>query len=60
MLSHTSIPGPTFKDPMVRVKVLVPFFMAGKQCDVGDTLKMLTSDAQAAAKGCVPPRVEII
>jgi hypothetical protein len=62
MLNHNSIvPGPgVARDPMIRVKVLVPFFMAGKLCDVGDTVSMPTTEARYAAGSIIPPRIEIL
>ena len=60
MLSEKSIPGPKYSDPMIRVKVLVPFFMLGKVCEIGSVVTMLSSEARAAAETIIPPRVEII
>jgi hypothetical protein len=54
------VPGPKYNDPMVRVKVLTPFYVAGRLCEPGITMSMLTSDAQAAAKIMIPPQVEIL
>jgi hypothetical protein len=60
MLGEKSIPGPKYKDPMVQVRVLVALRAGGKEYAVGDTLSMLTSDAQYASKSITPPRVEIL
>jgi hypothetical protein len=61
MLGRHSMPGaPQFADPLVRIKVLIPFYMAGKLYEEGVTMSMLSSEAQAGARSCNPPRVEII
>jgi hypothetical protein len=60
MLKQSSVPGPTFKDPKLNVRVLVAMFVGGKEYLPGETLGMLTSDVQFAKDCCVPPRVEII
>jgi hypothetical protein len=54
------IPGPQLQDPMVRVRVLRPFYVAGRLCEPGVTISMTTSDAQAGAKNAIPPTVEIL
>jgi hypothetical protein len=60
MLSEKSVPGPKYKDPMIQVRVLAPMRSGGKEYAVGDTLGMLTSEAQYASKSITPPRVEVI
>jgi hypothetical protein len=60
MLGETSVPGPKFKDPSIRVRVLVPFFMGGEEQLVGSVTTMLTSEANYASRSIVPPRVEIL
>jgi len=60
MLNEKSVPGPKFKDPLVQVRVLSPMRSGGKEYAVGETLAMLTSDAQYASKSITPPRVEIL
>jgi hypothetical protein len=62
MLTQKSIvPGPGMaRDPMVKVRVLSPMRSGGKEYAVGETLSMLLSDAQYAAKSITPPQVEIL
>ncbi|MGA9027029.1 MAG: hypothetical protein WB440_13305 [Steroidobacteraceae bacterium] len=59
MLNSSSGLGPTFKDPLVEVKILAPMWIGGVQFAEGDTTKIAKSDAQAL-KNSTPPRVEII
>jgi hypothetical protein len=60
MLSERSIPGPKFNDPLVECRVLVEMFIAGKLYNVGDRVRIPTSDMQFAKNCCVPPRVELL
>jgi hypothetical protein len=60
MLSQKSIPGPQYKDPLVKVNVLVPFYMGGVLREVGTTISMLSTDARMAATNANPPQVEIL
>jgi hypothetical protein len=60
MLSEKSVAGPKYKDPMLKVKILVPIRVAGRECAVGEIVSMLTSDASFETKCCIPPRVEIL
>jgi hypothetical protein len=60
MLQQSTVPSPQFEDPLIRVKVLTPFYMRGRLYEPGVSISMLTSDAQAAAKIVVPPQVEIL
>jgi hypothetical protein len=60
MLSQKSIPGPQYKDPLVKVKVLVPFYMAGRLYEPGVVVSMPHTDAVLAATNLNPPQVEIL
>jgi hypothetical protein len=60
MLNSSSGLGPTFKDPLIDVRVLSPMWVGGKLFNAGDKARMQTSDAQALKSGSTPPRVEII
>jgi hypothetical protein len=60
MLGETSVPGPKYQDPAIRVKVLVPFFMGGVEQEAGSTISMLRSEANYAAKSIIPPRVQLL
>jgi hypothetical protein len=59
MLNHTAISGPALKDPNVKVRVLAPIRVAGQECEVGGTVAMTLSDAQAL-RASTPPSVEIL
>jgi len=59
MLSQKSIPGPTYRDPMVQVEILAAIRVAGRECAVGDTVTMLSSDAQALSAS-TPPSVAFL
>jgi hypothetical protein len=60
MLNSSSGLGPTFKDPLIEVRILSPMWVGGKQFGAGDKTRMQKSDAEALKSGSTPPRVEII
>jgi hypothetical protein len=59
MLSQTSIPGPKFSDPLIKVKILKAIYVAGKECAVGSTAEMRKSEATFLIT-TRPPTVEYV
>jgi hypothetical protein len=60
MILSEIAPRPIYKDPLVRVRALVPIFVGGKEYAVGDMVSMPTSDMLFSKNMCIPPRVEIL
>ena len=59
MLSEKSVPGPKFKDPMTKVRVVAPIRFYGNEYKDGDIVSIPLSDAQAL-RNSIPSPIEIL